>query len=125
MAGSTLTPPRIARNVSQDTSTSASTSGSRGPMSSSFGFDNTPLTTPSRSDRGGFSGEDIDIDVVPPYHEARTLVLCFDGTGDQFDSDVCLLGELWRSTRNLMCTRFAAEFQCRVTVLDADEGSAF
>ncbi|TFK61202.1 hypothetical protein BDN72DRAFT_828458 [Pluteus cervinus] len=24
---------------------------------------------------------------VPPQHAARTLVLCFDGTGDQFDSD--------------------------------------
>jgi uncharacterized protein (DUF2235 family) len=24
---------------------------------------------------------------VPPEHDARTLVLCFDGTGDQFDAD--------------------------------------
>ncbi|KAG6810879.1 hypothetical protein H0H92_009971 [Tricholoma furcatifolium] len=24
---------------------------------------------------------------IPPTHAARTLVLCFDGTGDQFDSD--------------------------------------
>lgn len=24
---------------------------------------------------------------IPPSHSARTLVLCFDGTGDQFDSD--------------------------------------
>jgi hypothetical protein len=24
---------------------------------------------------------------IPPYHEGRTLVLCFDGTGDQFDAD--------------------------------------
>ncbi len=29
-----------------------------------------------------------DSTVIPPSHEARTLVLCFDGTGDQFDSDV-------------------------------------
>lgn len=27
-------------------------------------------------------------DVIPPTHVFRTLVLCFDGTGDQFDSDV-------------------------------------
>ncbi|KAF8889443.1 hypothetical protein CPB84DRAFT_1448736 [Gymnopilus junonius] len=27
------------------------------------------------------------IDTVPPKHPFRTLVLCFDGTGDQFDSD--------------------------------------
>ncbi|CAE6400754.1 unnamed protein product [Rhizoctonia solani] len=25
--------------------------------------------------------------VIPPTHESRTLVLCFDGTGDQFDQD--------------------------------------
>ena len=30
-----------------------------------------------------------DSTVIPPSHHARTLVLCFDGTGDQFDSDVC------------------------------------
>lgn len=27
-------------------------------------------------------------DTIPPTHVFRTLVLCFDGTGDQFDSDV-------------------------------------
>ncbi|KIK76154.1 hypothetical protein PAXRUDRAFT_170739 [Paxillus rubicundulus Ve08.2h10] len=26
-------------------------------------------------------------DVIPPTHTHRTLVLCFDGTGDQFDAD--------------------------------------
>ncbi|CUA71469.1 hypothetical protein RSOLAG22IIIB_09587 [Rhizoctonia solani] len=26
--------------------------------------------------------------VIPSTHESRTLVLCFDGTGDQFDQDV-------------------------------------
>jgi uncharacterized protein (DUF2235 family) len=25
--------------------------------------------------------------VIPLYHKNRTLVLCFDGTGDQFDDD--------------------------------------
>ena len=25
--------------------------------------------------------------VIPPKHSNRTLVLCFDGTGDQFDAD--------------------------------------
>jgi len=29
-----------------------------------------------------------DVTVIPPSHDARTLVLCFDGTGDQFDADV-------------------------------------
>ncbi len=30
-----------------------------------------------------------DDSVIPPSHHARTVVLCFDGTGDQFDGDVC------------------------------------
>ncbi|EMD31049.1 hypothetical protein CERSUDRAFT_69622 [Gelatoporia subvermispora B] len=30
---------------------------------------------------------DEDYDVIPPHHDRRTLVLCFDGTGDQFDAD--------------------------------------
>lgn len=38
------------------------------------------------------SSELGDNDIIPPYEPAapRTLVLCFDGTGDQFDSDVSL-----------------------------------
>ncbi|KAI0278629.1 hypothetical protein BGY98DRAFT_916781 [Russula aff. rugulosa BPL654] len=28
-----------------------------------------------------------DDSVIPPSHNARTVVLCFDGTGDQFDGD--------------------------------------
>src|SRR6266850_882804 len=31
-----------------------------------------------------------DDTVIPPTHDARTLILCFDGTGDQFDADVRL-----------------------------------
>ena len=27
-------------------------------------------------------------DVVPPSHKGRNLIVCFDGTGDKFDSDV-------------------------------------
>lgn len=30
---------------------------------------------------------DMHSDIIPPDHDGRTLVLCFDGTGDQFDSD--------------------------------------
>ncbi|KAL4070335.1 hypothetical protein J3A83DRAFT_3177617 [Scleroderma citrinum] len=30
---------------------------------------------------------DVVDDTIPPTHIFRTLVLCFDGTGDQFDSD--------------------------------------
>lgn len=31
--------------------------------------------------------ENITTSHIPPTHERRTLVLCFDGTGDQFDGD--------------------------------------
>ncbi|KAG6856117.1 hypothetical protein H0H87_007331 [Tephrocybe sp. NHM501043] len=30
---------------------------------------------------------DDDDEIIPPQHRHRTLVLCFDGTGDQFDED--------------------------------------
>ena len=40
---------------------------------------------------------------IPPKHENRTLVLCFDGTGDQFDADnsniVQLVGLLKKDDR--------------------------
>ena len=34
-----------------------------------------------------------DPSVIPPSHDpdTRTIVLCFDGTGDQFDADVCAM----------------------------------
>ncbi|KAK7695136.1 hypothetical protein QCA50_002326 [Cerrena zonata] len=43
----------------------------------------TPLTTPNLSN----SGSSVIDDVIPSHRPARTLVLCFDGTGDQFDAD--------------------------------------
>ncbi|KAF8491994.1 hypothetical protein F5888DRAFT_1619394 [Russula emetica] len=33
------------------------------------------------------SSPEADPSVIPPSHDARTVVLCFDGTGDQFDAD--------------------------------------
>lgn len=27
-------------------------------------------------------------EIIPPQHDNRTIILCFDGTGDQFDEDV-------------------------------------
>ena len=30
--------------------------------------------------------------VVPPEHKNRTLIVCFDGTGDKFDADVSRIG---------------------------------
>ena len=33
-------------------------------------------------------------EVIPPVHSSRTIVLCFDGTGDQFKADVRSLSGL-------------------------------
>jgi hypothetical protein len=60
----------------------------------------TQLKTPTSTSRGKESlpsagPEAHDGTVIPSYHEsrARTLVLCFDGTGDQFNTNVraCVL----------------------------------
>ena len=48
------------------------------PLSASTGVDSLPSVGPGAYDNT----------VIPPSHDARTLVLCFDGTGDQFDTDV-------------------------------------
>ena len=40
--------------------------------------------TPPSAGPGAF-----DLSVIPPSHDDRTIILCFDGTGDQFDADVC------------------------------------
>ena len=33
--------------------------------------------------------------VVPPCHKSRTLIVCFDGTGDKFDADVSHINHRW------------------------------
>jgi hypothetical protein len=49
----------------------------------------TPLSTSTAMDSPPSAGPGAyDSTVIPPSHSARTLVLCFDGTGDQFDTDV-------------------------------------
>ena len=47
-------------------------------MTSSTGDETFPSAGPGAHDNS----------VIPSFHDARTLVLCFDGTGDQFDTDV-------------------------------------
>lgn len=37
-------------------------------------------------------GAAYDDSVVPPSHTYRTLIVAYDGTGDQFDDDVSLCG---------------------------------
>ncbi|KZV61060.1 hypothetical protein PENSPDRAFT_678653 [Peniophora sp. CONT] len=41
----------------------------------------------------------FDPGVVPPSHDRRTLVLCFDGTGDQFDADNSNIVQLFQMLR--------------------------
>ena len=48
------------------------------PLSASTVVDSLPSIGPGAYDNS----------VIPHSHDARTLVLCFDGTGDQFDTDV-------------------------------------
>ena len=45
-----------------------------------------PLLSPLTLTNG--VSADATEDVIPPVHTHRTIVLCFDGTGDQFDADV-------------------------------------
>lgn len=40
------------------------------------------------SEDRGYGGSTYDDTVIPPTHDYRTLVVCYDGTGDQFDDDV-------------------------------------
>jgi hypothetical protein len=42
--------------------------------------------TPPSADPGTY-----DPSVVPPSHNSRTIVMCFDGTGDQIGEDVCAI----------------------------------
>ncbi|KAF8435755.1 hypothetical protein L210DRAFT_3484163 [Boletus edulis BED1] len=65
----------------------AESSGSPPPSSS-----DKPLVSPLTLSTNGLSTSptilsDATEDIIPPVHTHRTLVLCFDGTGDQFDSD--------------------------------------
>lgn len=45
-----------------------------------------PSTTRRQMRRGSILDQEVFI-TIPPTHKRRTLVLCFDGTGDEFDGD--------------------------------------
>jgi len=57
--------------------------------------------------------------VVPPIHKNRTLIVCFDGTGDKFDNDVSLT--CFRP-RRAKASDGLPEFQRRSIHLDVEEG---
>ncbi|KAG6840745.1 hypothetical protein C0991_004654 [Blastosporella zonata] len=57
------------------------------PADQYSGFTKTTSPASARSDSLASSNDYDDDDIIPPQHAHRTLVLCFDGTGDQFDED--------------------------------------
>ena len=56
--------------------------------------------------------------VIPPNHNNRTLIVCFDGTGDQFDADnsniVQLVQLLWKddSTKQMVYYQVCGVITC-------------
>ena len=59
-------------------------------------------------------------EIIPSKHGNRTIILCFDGTGDQFDEDVRVIF-IQRNTPNLLVPKFQ-ELQYRSVLLHAEEG---
>ncbi|KAJ2932345.1 hypothetical protein H1R20_g4738, partial [Candolleomyces eurysporus] len=66
------------RSVSFDATISGLPTTSQSPLSIKTAFDDS---------QGRQSSIGPDSPVIPTDHKRRTLVLCFDGTGDQFDAD--------------------------------------
>ncbi|KAJ7160302.1 hypothetical protein C8R46DRAFT_1194678 [Mycena filopes] len=55
---------------------------------SSVGTDRTTVAEPASQATSTLNGSATSAPpIIPPDHPFRTLVLCFDGTGDQFDAD--------------------------------------
>jgi hypothetical protein len=86
---------------------------SQKPISSSpSAYDKTQFSA-SESPQGGGSLRETPV-TIPPDHEGgyRTLVLCFDGTGDQFDADnsniVQLVALLKKSDRSKQMVYYQA-----------------
>jgi hypothetical protein len=52
-------------------------------------------------------------DIIPPKHPYRTLVLCFDGTGDQFDADNSNIVEFFRLLKKDDSTKQMVYYQVR------------
>jgi len=74
--------------------TSTVVGNSRLPLTGDTKIDGLPSSPDSGKFAFGFDGMPQDAinggvfpPVIPPTHAKRTLVVCFDGTGDQFDND--------------------------------------
>lgn len=76
-------------------------------------------SSPTTSSPGASREPQWTDNVVPPTHKNRTLILCFDGTGDKFDNDVSPVPLRLRSTR---ADHAPLEFERRSVHLDVEEG---
>ncbi|KAK1235171.1 hypothetical protein PQX77_001610 [Marasmius sp. AFHP31] len=52
--------------------------------------------------------------IIPPEHPNRTLVLCFDGTGDQFDNDNSNIVEFFSLLKKDDCTKQMVYYQAGI-----------
>ena len=90
----------------------------------------THLTDPSDSSDKTQSPPSVgpgasDPTVIPPSHHDRTVVLCFDGTGDQFDADVRVtyVTSLFTMSSVFLINRISlVELEHRSVLFDAQEG---
>ena len=85
----------------------------------SWGDDKEPSSSPIATSPEAFHESQWTDNVVPPSHKNRTLIVCFDGTGDKFDGDV--------SSANPRPCRTDAngshlEFKCRSIHLHVEKG---
>lgn len=81
------------------------------------------FSTSTTSTKAAISRETTPHNWVPDPDDprrARTLVLCFDGTGDQFDDDVSSFTHCIR----LLFINFSLEFQCRPVSVLPQEGQS-
>jgi hypothetical protein len=87
----------------------------------SSGPDGSGLTSPLIPSSGVTIGDKHHMDeIIPTRHSNRTIILCFDGTGDQFDEDV-RINLLKRNIPSLLVPIFQ-ELQYRSVLLHAEKG---
>ena len=60
-------------------------------------------------------------EIIPSKHGNRTIILCFDGTGDQFDEDVRLVFHPFKMNAPKLVSLFQ-ELQYRSVLFHAQEG---
>jgi hypothetical protein len=59
-------------------------------------------------------------EIIPSNHSNRTIILCFDGTGDQFDEDVRII--IFKGYAPSLLVLIFQELQYRSVLLHAEEG---